>query len=90
MRNDLFKKIVYLPISYIDSHPHGDLLSRMTNDVDNISNAITSSITSLVSGILMIIGCLGIMIWYSPLLTLVSLVVLALTLLLTKFMSKAY
>lgn len=88
MRNDLFKKIVYLPISYIDSHPHGDLLSRMTNDVDNISNAITSSITSLVSGILMIIGCLGIMIWYSPLLTLVSLVVLALTLLLTKFMSK--
>ena len=46
MRNDLFGKIVYLPISYLDSHFHGDLLSRMTNDIDNVYNAISSSITS--------------------------------------------
>lgn len=88
MRNDLFDKIVYLPISYLDSHFHGDLLSRMTNDVDNISNAISSSITSLISGVLTIVGCLGIMIFYSPLLTLVSLSVLGLTLVYTKIMSK--
>ena len=88
MRNDLFGKIVYLPISYLDSHFHGDLLSRMTNDIDNVYNAISSSITSLVSGILTILGCLGIMLWHSPLLTLVSIAVLILTLLFAKFMSK--
>ena len=88
MRNDLFGKIVYLPISYLDSHFHGDLLSRMTNDIDNVYNAISSSITSLVSGVLTILGCLGIMLWHSPLLTLVSIAVLILTLLFAKFMSK--
>ena len=76
LRNDLFAKIVRLPISYIDSHAHGDIMSRMTNDVDNVSHAISSSIVSLVSGVLTLVGCLGIMIWYSPLLTLVSLLVL--------------
>ncbi|RIA78585.1 ATP-binding cassette subfamily B protein [Anaeroplasma bactoclasticum] len=88
MRNDLFEKIVYLPISYLDSHFHGDLLSRMTNDVDNISNVISSSITSLISGVLTILGCLGVMLWHSPLLTLISFVVLILTLIYTKLMSK--
>ena len=88
LRNDLFAKIVKLPISYIDSHPHGDLMSRMTNDVDNVSNAMSQSIVSLVSGVLTLLGCLGIMIWYSPLLTLVSLLVLLITLGLSKIMSK--
>lgn len=88
LRNDLFAKIVKLPISYIDSHSHGDLMSRMTNDVDNVSNAISSSIVSLVSGVLTILGCLGIMLWYSPLLTLVSLSVLFITLGISKLMSK--
>lgn len=88
MRTDLFDKIVYLPISYLDSHLYGDIMSRMTNDVDSVSNAVSSSITSLVSGVLTILGCLGIMIWYSPLLTCVSSLVLVLTLLFTRFMSK--
>ena len=88
MRNDLFKKIVYLPISYIDSHPHGDIMSRMSNDVDNVANAISSTISSLISGVLTIFGCLCIMIYYSPLLTLVACIVLSLTLLLSTFMSK--
>ena len=88
MRNDLFKKIVKFPIKYTDTHPHGDIMSRMTNDVDNIANAVSSSITSLVSGLLTIIGCLTIMIIYSPLLTLVSLITLALSMTLTFLMSK--
>lgn len=88
MRNDLFAKIVRLPIRYVDTHAHGDIMSRMTNDVDNISNTISSSITSLISGLLTIIGCLGIMIYYSPLLTLVALITIFLTLLLTGIMSK--
>lgn len=88
MRNDLFNKIALLPIKYTDCHPHGDIMSRMTNDVDNIANAVSSSITSLVSGVLTIFGCLAIMIYYSPLLTLVSLITLALTIILTALMSK--
>ena len=88
LRNDLFAKIVKLPISYIDRHPHGDLMSRMTNDVDNVSMAISSSITSLVSGVLTLLGCLCIMIWYSPLLTLVSILTLVISFSITRLMSK--
>ncbi len=88
MRNELFDKIIYLPISYLDNNSHGDLMSRMTNDIDNVSNAITQSLSSLISGVLTILGCLGIMIYYSPLLTLVSFFVLLLTLLVTFLIGK--
>lgn len=88
LRNDLFSKMVKFPISYTDTHAHGDLMSRMTNDVDNISNTVSSTIGSLISGILTIIGCLCMMIYYSPLLTLVSMASLVLTLIVTGIMSK--
>lgn len=88
LRNDLFAKMVKLPISYTDTHAHGDLMSRMTNDVDNISNTVSSTIGSLISGILTIIGCFCMMIYYSPLLTLVSMISLVLTLIVTALMSK--
>lgn len=88
LRNDLFAKMVKLPIAYTDTHAHGDLMSRMTNDVDNISNTVSSTIGSLISGVLTIIGCLCMMIFYSPLLTLVSMASLVLTLTLTAIMSK--
>lgn len=88
LRNDLFNRIVYLPISYIDSHPHGDIMSRMTNDVDNVSNAISSTITSLVSGVITVLGCFIIMVIYSPLLTLVCLSALVITLVFTTLMNK--
>lgn len=88
LRNDLFSTIVRLPIGYTDTHAHGDLMSRMTNDVDNISNTVSSTIGSLISGVLTILGCLCMMIYYSPLLTLVSLSSLVLTLIVTGVMSK--
>ncbi len=88
LRNDLFAKIVKFPIKYTDTHAHGDIMSRMTNDIDNISMAVSQSISSLVSGILTIIGCLCIMLVFSPLLTLVSLVTLILSLIVTFVMSK--
>lgn len=65
LRRDLFKKISYLPIRYTDTHPHGDLMSRMTNDVDNISMTISQSITSLISSVLTLLGSLFMIIWYS-------------------------
>ena len=89
LHSDLFDKIVYLPIKYTDTHKHGDIMSRITNDVDNISNALSSSIVSLISSLITIIGCLFIMLWYSPLLTAVSLISLILSIVVTVFMSKA-
>ena len=88
LRNDLFEKIVRFPIKYTDTHPHGDIMSRITNDIDNISQAVSSSLTSLVSGILTIIGCLVLMLVYSPLLTCVALTTLILSVTVTFIMSK--
>ncbi len=88
MRNDLFNKITHLSISYIDNHPHGDIMSRMTNDVDNISNTISQSIASIFQGIIMVIGSFTLMMIYSPLLTLISLVSIVLTIFVSKFLAK--
>ena len=88
MRKDLFAKLVRLPIKYTDTHQHGDLMSRMTNDVENVSNTISQSIGSLISSVLTIIGSLIIMIYYSPLLTLISVSTIVLTIIVSSFMSK--
>ena len=88
MRDDLFRKIEHLPISYLDSHRHGDIMSRMSNDVENVSNSVSQSIASLVSGILTICGTLVIMLIYSPVLTLVSMVTIPLSLLATVKIAK--
>ena len=88
MRSDLFQKIVRLPIRYIDGHSHGDLMSRMTNDAENVSNVISQSLSSLFSGTLMLIGTAGIMLWYNVPLTLLSCSTVVLTVLFTRFISK--
>lgn len=88
MRSDLFTRISYLPIKYTDTHRHGDIMSRMTNDVDNISNAVSTSIASLFSGAITLVGSLAMMLYYSPIMTLVAMVVIPLTLLSTSKLSK--
>lgn len=88
MRKDVFDKLAYLPISYFDTHQHGDIMSKVTNDVDNISNTVSQSLTSLISGVITVIGALVIMIIYSPLLTLISVATLGLTLVSSKILSK--
>lgn len=64
MRVELFGKIINLPIRYLDTHSHGDVMSRMTNDIENISTTVSQSLPSLFSGILTITGTMLIMIWY--------------------------
>lgn len=88
MRNDLFAKISRLPIRYTDNHRHGDIMSRMTNDVENISNSVSQSIASLFSGVITLIGSLVMMLYYSPMLTLVAMVTIPLTLLVSTKLSK--
>ena len=88
MRHDLFKKIDYLSIKYLDTHSNGDIMSRMTNDVENVSNTISQSLGSLVSGVLTVIGTVTIMFVYCWQLTLITLVTVILTVVVTKKMSK--
>ena len=89
MRHDLFKKIDYLSIKYLDTHSNGDIMSRMTNDVENVSTTISQSLGSLVSGVLTIIGTVAIMFSYCWQLTLITMISVILTVLVTKQMSKA-
>lgn len=87
MREELFGKIVDLPIRYLDTHSHGDVMSRMTNDIENISTTVSQSLPSLFSGVLTIIGTVAIMLWYCPQLALLSFATVLLTLLATKILS---
>ena len=89
MREELFEAIVNLPIKYLDSHPHGDIMSRMTNDVENISNTISQSLSSLFSGVLTIIGTVVMMVMLCPQLALLSCTTVILTVLATKGLSAA-
>lgn len=88
MREELFGKFVDLPIRYLDTHSHGDVMSRMTNDIENISTTISQSLPSLFSGVLTIIGTVAIMLWYCWQLALLSFATVLLTLLATKILSK--
>lgn len=89
MRHDLFSKIDHLSIKYLDTHSNGDIMSRMTNDVENVSATVSQSIGSLISGILTIVGTIAIMFWYCWQLTLITMVTVLLTVFVTKKMSKA-
>lgn len=87
MREELFGKFVDLPIRYMDTHSHGDVMSRMTNDIENISTTVSQSLPSFCSGVLTIVGTMIVMIWYCWQLALLSLITVFLTLLATKVLS---
>ncbi len=89
MRRDLFRRIVHLPVRYLDNHSHGDVMSRMTNDVENISNTISQSLSSLVSGVLTLLGTVIMMLTLCWQLALLSCVTVILTVLATKYLSRA-
>lgn len=74
MRADVSAKIERLPLSYFDRQPRGELLSRVTNDIDNVSQTLQQTLTQLLNSLLMIIGVLSMMFWLSPLLALVALI----------------
>jgi ATP-binding cassette subfamily B multidrug efflux pump len=86
IRRDLYRNLQMLPLKYFDTHSSGDLMSRLTNDVDNINMTLSQSITQLFSGVVNIVGMLVAMLLLSPALTLVGLITMPLTLLMTKLM----
>ncbi len=76
MRNELVEKIEKLPIKYFDTHPHGELMSRITNDMDNLSNTLNTSITQIISGFCMLILALIAMLSINVILSLISILII--------------
>lgn len=88
MRRSMFSKLQKLPLKFYDTHSHGDTMSRLTNDIDNISSSIAQTTTELASSLLTVIGSFVMMLILSPLLTLAALITVPLIGLLTRVIAK--
>jgi ATP-binding cassette, subfamily B, multidrug efflux pump len=88
MRAEVEDKVNALPLSYFDRQPRGELLSRVTNDIDNISQTLQQTMSQLLTSLLTVIAVLSMMFWISPLLALVALVSVPLSMLLTRSVMK--
>ncbi|WP_339218889.1 ABC transporter ATP-binding protein [Paenibacillus sp. FSL H8-0332] len=81
MRTDLFSHLHRLPISFFNRRQQGEIMSRLTNDIENISSTLNSSAIQIFSSILTLVGTVGVMLWLSPLLTLLTFIVVPLMML---------
>ncbi|MEI2718138.1 MAG: ABC transporter ATP-binding protein [Candidatus Nanopelagicales bacterium] len=88
LREDVDTKLGRLPLRYFDTHPRGDLLSRVTNDIDNIATTMQQALTQAITSILTVVGVLLMMIWISPLLAVISLLTVPLSFFLTIAIAK--
>ena len=88
IRKDLYEKMQHLPLKYYDTHSSGDLMSRLTNDVDNINMTLSQSITQLISGVINIVGMLIAMLMLSPQLTIIGLLTIPITIMGTRNIMK--
>ncbi|HLQ74800.1 MAG TPA: ABC transporter ATP-binding protein [Alloiococcus sp.] len=76
LRKELFEKFHQLPISFFDKRQQGELMSRVTNDIDNINNTLNDSIIQVFASIITLIGTVSVMLYLSPLLTLITMVII--------------
>ncbi|MFZ3589660.1 ABC transporter ATP-binding protein [Bacillus sp. DJP31] len=76
MRNQLFQHLHELPIRFFDKRQHGELMSRITNDIENVSSTLNSSVIQIFSSILTLIGTISVMFWLSPSLTMITLTII--------------
>lgn len=88
MREDVFTKLVELPVGYFDRNQAGDIISRISYDIDTINTSLSTDIVQIVASIMIVIGSLIMMIIISPVLVWVMLITIPLSLLYTRFMSK--
>jgi ATP-binding cassette, subfamily B, multidrug efflux pump len=88
LRNDVEAKINRLPLSYFDKHTRGELLSRVTNDIDNISQALQQTLSQLLTSLLTVIGVTVMMFLVSPILALIALVTIPVSILVTSVIGK--
>jgi ATP-binding cassette subfamily B multidrug efflux pump len=88
MRSDVEDKINRLPLNYFDRSPRGELLSRVTNDIDNVSQTLQQTMSQLMTSLFTVVGVLAMMFWISPLLALVALVSVPVSLFVTRAIMK--
>ncbi len=88
MRADLFQHLHRLPISFFDKKQHGELMSRVTNDIENVSSTLNSSVIQIFSSLLTLIGTVTVMIMLSPMLTVITLLIIPLMVLGMKWITK--
>jgi ATP-binding cassette subfamily B multidrug efflux pump len=83
LRTEVDEKLGRLPLKYFDSHPRGDVLSRVTNDIDNIGQTLQQSLTQLITSVLTIVGVLALMLTISPILAVISILSVPLSVVIT-------
>jgi ATP-binding cassette subfamily B protein len=88
MRRDVETKLARLPLRYFDSTPHGDILSRVTNDIDNLSTTLQQGLSQLLTSVLTVVGVLAIMFWISPLLAAISVLTVPLAIIITTVIAR--
>ena len=88
LRREVDQKLGRLPLKYFDTHARGDTLSRVTNDIDNIANTLQQSLTQIITSFATIIGVLAMMFWISPMLAVISLLVLPTAAVLTMLIAR--
>jgi len=88
MRRDVESKLSRLPLKYFDSHSHGDILSRVTNDIDNIATTLQQGLSQIVTSVLTVVGVLAMMLWISWLLALIALVTVPLSVVVTLLIAR--
>jgi ATP-binding cassette, subfamily B, multidrug efflux pump len=88
LRSDVEDKLHRLPLSYFDTKPRGELLSRVTNDIDNVQQTMQQTFSQLLNSLLTLVGVLAMMIWISPVLALVALVSVPLSIVVTRLIAR--
>lgn len=88
LRRDVEEKLSRLPLSYFDSQPRGELLSRVTNDIDNVAQSLQQTLSQLVTSLLTVLAMLGMMFVVSPLLAVIALVTIPLSIGITAVIGK--
>jgi len=88
MRSDVEDKINALPLEYFDKQPRGELMSRVTNDIDNVSQTLQQTMSQLLTSLLSVVAVLSMMFWISPLLALIALVSVPVTMFVTSRIMK--
>ncbi|MDP9240916.1 MAG: ABC transporter ATP-binding protein/permease [Actinomycetota bacterium] len=88
LRSEVEDKLNRLPLPYFDEQPRGEILSRVTNDIDNVSQTLQQTLSQLLTSVLMVVGVVGMMFVVSPLLALIALVSIPLSIWVTKLIAK--
>jgi ATP-binding cassette subfamily B multidrug efflux pump len=88
LRRDVEDKLNRLPLPYFDQQPRGELLSRVTNDIDNVAQSLQQTLSQLLTSLLTVVAMVAMMVWISPLLAVIALVTIPVTMVVTAMIGK--